>query len=105
MGAFKATLEELEDAHLLLHVVDIGNPRCEEQIRAVERILRDLDLHEVPRLLVFNKTDLVEPVIVTALCRRYEALPISARDRTTFAPLLGELEERFWGEDAFIEPS
>ncbi len=105
MGAFKATLEELEDAHLLLHVVDIGNPRCEEQIRAVERILRDLELHEIPRLLVFNKTDLVEPMIVTALCRRYEAIPVSARDRTTFLPLLGELEERFWGEEALNDPA
>ncbi len=72
MGAFKATLEELEDAHLLLHVVDIANPRCEEQIRAVERILRDLELHEIPRLLVFNKIDLVPAEIVAALCRRFD---------------------------------
>jgi GTP-binding protein HflX len=99
MGAFKATLEELEDAHLLLHVVDIANPRCEEQIRAVERILRDLELHEIPRLLVFNKTDLVPPEVVAAVCRRFEALPVSARDRTSFEPLLHELEERFWGPD------
>jgi GTP-binding protein HflX len=97
MGAFKATLEELEDAHLLLHVVDIANPRCEEQIRAVERILRDLELHEIPRLLVFNKVDLVPAEVVAAMCRRHEALPVSARDRTTFEPLLRELEERFWG--------
>jgi GTP-binding protein HflX len=97
MGAFKATLEELEDAHLLLHVVDIANPRCEEQIRAVERILRDLELHEIPRLLVFNKVDLVPAEVVAAMCRRHEALPVSARDRTSFEPLLRELEERFWG--------
>jgi GTP-binding protein HflX len=97
MGAFKATLEELEDAHLLLHVVDIANPRCEEQIRAVERILRDLELHEIPRLLVFNKVDLVPGDVAAAMCRRHEALPVSARDRMTFEPLLRELEERFWG--------
>ncbi len=71
----------------------------------MERILRDLELHEIPRLLVFNKVDLVEPLIVRALCRRYEALPVSARDRTTFTPLLNELEERFWGEENFPEPS
>ena len=100
LGAFKATLEELEDAHLLLHVVDIANPRCEEQIRAVERILRDLELHEIPRLLVFNKIDLVPAEMVTALCRRYEALPVSARERSSFAPLLRELEERFWGDES-----
>jgi GTP-binding protein HflX len=100
MGAFKATLEELEDAHLLLQVVDCANPRCEEQIRAVERILRDLELHEIPRLLVFNKIDLVPAEVVAALCRRYEAVPVSARDRASFDLLLRELEERFWGTDA-----
>lgn len=102
MGAFKATLEELEDAHLLLHVVDIANPRCEEQIRAVERILRDLELHEIPRLLMFNKIDLAPAETVAAVCRRYEALPVSARDRATFEPLLRELEERFWGDDELL---
>jgi GTP-binding protein HflX len=99
MGAFKATLEELEDAHLLLQVVDCANPRCEEQIRAVERILRDLELHEIPRLLVFNKIDLIPAEVVAALCRRYEGVPVSARDRASFEPLLRELEERFWGTD------
>ena len=46
-GAFKATLEELEDANLLLHVVDITNPRFEEQIAAVERILDQLELGHI----------------------------------------------------------
>ncbi len=101
MGAFKATLEELEDARLLVHVVDIANPRCEEQIRAVERILGDLELHEIPRLLVFNKIDLVPAEVAAAVCRRYEAIPVSARDRTSFTPLLNELEERFWGRDEY----
>ncbi len=103
MGAFKATLEELDDADLLLHVVDLSNPRFEEQIQAVERILQDLELDRIPRLLVFNKIDLVEPEEVAPFCRRFDALPVSARDRSTFAPLLAELERRFWpgeGEDA-----
>ena len=96
LGAFKATLEELEDADLLLHVVDLANPRFEEQVRAVEQILADLDLDRIPRLLVFNKTDLLPPDEVAALCRRFDGIPISARDRRTFAPLLNELEYRFW---------
>ena len=60
LGAFKATLEELVDASLLLHVVDLSNPRFEEQIRSVDRILHDLELHGIPRLLVFNKIDLID---------------------------------------------
>jgi GTP-binding protein HflX len=96
VGAFRATLEELEDAHLLLHVVDLSNPRFEEQINAVDRILRDLDLDHVPRLLVFNKTDLVPAEEIAPLCRRYDAIPVSARNPDSFGPLLAELEERCW---------
>ncbi|PLX84629.1 MAG: GTPase HflX [Desulfuromonas sp.] len=96
LGAFKSTLEELEDADLLLQVVDLSNPRFEEQIGAVERILEDLDLGRIPRLLVFNKTDLVPAEEVAPLCRRFQAVPISARERPTFVTLLAELEHRFW---------
>lgn len=96
LGAFKATLEELNDADLLLHVVDMSNPRFDEQIAAVERILRDLELDRIPRLLVFNKVDLCSSEEITPMCRRYNAIPVSARDRTTFRTLLDELEKRFW---------
>ena len=98
MGAFKATLEELADAHLLLHVVDIGNPRYEEHIRSVERILKDLGLEGTERLLVFNKIDRIPAEEVAPLCRRYDAIPVCARDPQTFAPLMQMMEERFWGE-------
>ena len=100
LGAFKATLEEMADADLLLHVVDLANPRFEDQINAVERILQDLQLDRIPRLLVFNKIDLLPPEEVQALCRRFDAIPISARDRRSFVPLLRELERRFWPEES-----
>jgi len=96
IGAFRATLEELEDADLLLHVVDCANPRFEEQIAAVEKILNDLDLGHIPRQLVFNKMDLVARQQVDALCRRFDAIAVSARDRKSFEPLLNLLEGRFW---------
>ena len=98
LGAFKATLEELADAHLLLHVVDLAKPRFEEQIRSVDRILRDLELHEIPRLLVFNKIDLVPGEEVEPYCRRFDAIAVSARNRESFSDLLCEMEERCWGE-------
>jgi GTP-binding protein HflX len=99
LGAFKATLEELADAHLLLHVVDISNPRFEEQIRAVDRILHDLELHRIPRVLVFNKIDLIPEEEISPYCRRFEAVAVSARKRETFSDLLREMEERCWGEE------
>ena len=99
LGAFKATLEELEDADLLLHVVDLSNPRFEDHIQAVERILGELELDRIPRLLVFNKTDQVPPEEVAPLCRRFEAVPVSALDRSSFDGLLAELQRRFWPDD------
>jgi GTP-binding protein HflX len=96
IGAFKSTLEELEDADLLLHVVDLSHPRFAEHITAVEAILEELELGQIPRLLVFNKVDRVPPSEIEPLCRRYAALPVSARDRKSFGPLLAELERRCW---------
>src|SRR5438067_1186135 len=57
VAAFRATLEELEDADLLLHVVDASDPRHDEQAQAVERVLSTLDVAATPRLLVYNKAD------------------------------------------------
>jgi len=101
-GAFTATLEELEDADLLLHVVDISNPRFEQQIASVEQILSDLDLGMIPRLLVFNKTDRIPSEEIAPYCRRFEAVPVSALDRKTFEPLMHEMADRFWPEE--MEP-
>ena len=59
VAAFRATLEELEQAALLLHVVDINHPNAAEQSEVVEKTLEELTLQEKPRLLVLNKADLV----------------------------------------------
>ena len=59
--AFRATLEELESADLLLHVVDMSHPRFEEQMEAVEGLLAELGLEGKPAVRVFNKQDRVEP--------------------------------------------
>jgi GTP-binding protein HflX len=108
MGAFKATLEELQDADLLIHLVDWSNPRFEEQVRQVEEILEDLDLSEKPRLLVFNKKDLLpamkkkDPLAfikARQAIRSYGAITVSAHDAATLSPLLEEMERRFWPEE------
>jgi GTP-binding protein HflX len=108
LGAFKATLEELQDADLLLHLVDCSNPRFEEQIEQVETILGELDLGEKPRLLVFNKSDLLsqlkksDPLTfmkVRQVSRRLQAISISAADRKSLEPLIDELQRRFWPDE------
>ena len=105
--AFRATLEELDQADLLLHVVDAADPAREQQIAAVETILGDLGLGETPRLLVLNKIDLV-PEEERAQLPRGErglpAVPISAQDRTTVAPLLESMETALWREGRVARP-
>ena len=94
MTAFKATLEELEDADLLLHIVDVLTPHFEQHIESVENILEELHLLDKPRLLVLNKTDKLEKGEAEKLARRYHAVAISALDSSTFQPLLNAIEER-----------
>jgi GTPase len=76
--AFRATLEELADADVLLHVVDASDPNLERKMDAVNRVLADLDLKSIPKLPVMNKADLVEPSVIDGLCQRYEAIAVSA---------------------------
>ncbi|MDD5204178.1 MAG: GTPase HflX [Desulfobacterales bacterium] len=102
MKAFAATLEELNDADLLLHVVDASSPRMEEQIKTVEGILEKLELRMIPTLLVLNKIDRVRPGEVQALARGYKGIPISAIDPKTFKPLLERMEKLLWPGHAIL---
>ncbi len=99
IGAFKATLEELEDADLLLHLVDLSNPRFDEQIKSVDKILDSLNLGTQQRLLVFNKIDKVPVEDLVHMCRRYDAVAVSALKRDSFEPLLDSMQQRFWPEE------
>ena len=92
MVAFRATLEELENANLLLHVIDISNPRYEEQINSVERILADLNLQKTTTIRVLNKMDLIDPQTSSRLSRQLRGTAISARSKSTLRPLVEKME-------------
>jgi len=96
MGAFRATLEELHDADLLLHVADLSSPTLERQVAAVEDILRELELDRLPRLLVLNKADLVDPAQATVVSVRLGGLAVSAVRPDTLIPLLDAAEKQLW---------
>ncbi len=108
LGAFKATLEEMRDADLLLHVVDASHPRFEDQIAQVRAILAELELGDKQELLVFNKADLLDDMRkkdmvaflkVRQSSRTQNSVTVSARDRKSLKPLMDELQRRFWPED------
>jgi GTP-binding protein HflX len=103
VAAFRATLEELADADLLLHVVDAADPRLEPKLEAVERLLAELHLEEIPRLLVLNKTDLLEPYEADALARRFSGVAVSAARRQGLAGLIHAAEERLGREKPLMK--
>lgn len=93
--AFRATLEELESADLLIHVADAGHPELDAHIRAVEDILREMDLHELPRLLALNKWETLDPDQALTLQNAYpQGIPVTARERTSLRPLVAAIVAR-----------
>jgi GTP-binding protein HflX len=90
--AFRATLEELESANLLLHVVDISNPQYSAQIESVEAILSDLNLEHTASIRVLNKMDLVNPAAIQNVSHALRGTAVSAKNESTLLPLIEQME-------------
>lgn len=90
--AFRATLEEIEDSDLVVHLVDVSHAGYEAQIAAVERILGDLDCGEIRRLLVFNKVDLLDEETLAERRAGREVVAVSALRRTGLTELLERID-------------
>ena len=88
VAAFRATLEELQDADLLLHVVDASHPAIDEHMRAVDELLGELQVADRPTLLAFNKMDRVEG----DLGARHGGVPISATTGSGIEELLKAID-------------
>jgi GTP-binding protein HflX len=96
LGAFRATLDEMQDADLILHVVDISNPRFEQQMESVDRLLEEIGLDQIAKLLVFNKVDLVNPHWAKVIAARFHGVLCSALRSESLGDLLKEIEKRIW---------
>ncbi|MDR2870376.1 MAG: GTPase HflX, partial [Deferribacteraceae bacterium] len=99
-GAFKSTLEELEEADLLLHVVDASSMYTRQHIQSVIAVLKELGLEEKPMIIVFNKIDLISDEAIELLRAEHagHAKPvfISARDKQTLVSLLQEMNHELF---------
>ena len=104
--AFRSTFEEAADADLLIHVVDAGDPARDEQVDTTLELLDELELSEIPRILVYNKSDLLPPGEVKRLARMYpEIVFVSATERETTRPLLAAIAEELadrWDKSARV---
>ena len=100
--AFRATLDELFEADILLHVIDASNAQFEDQIAAVEKILTDLEIHDRPTIRVLNKCDRVaDKELLKHLCRRLDAVAVSALDKKTLFALMEKIEAVLPRKDNF----
>src|SRR5216684_4168695 len=97
LAAFRSTLEEIAGSRLLIHLVDAANPRWEQQVASVDRILTELEFEKIPRLLVFNKVDLIDAESLRAMQRLagcedgVGCVAISALRTQTLLPMLGQI--------------
>ena len=96
VASFHATLEEVAQADLLLHVVDASHPQAEEHIAAVEGVLKILECSDKPTLMVFNKVDRFRDAVEREILlhKHPEAIALSARTGEGIAQLTGRVAER-----------
>ena len=98
--AFRATLEELSESQLLIHVVDISDPDAMEQISAVTETLDELELSDIPVVPVLNKVDQPhDNILRSALRHRYNAVCVSATQSETLRPLIGKIGEQLFPDN------
>jgi len=91
--AFRSTLEEVAESDLVLHVVDGAHPDPEGQIRAVRAVFADVGATEVPEIIVINKADAADPLVIkTLLAREPHAVVVSARTGEGIDELLSAIE-------------
>ncbi len=104
IASFRATLEEVVEADLLLHVIDAGHPDLESRLATVEEVLGELGVLEKPRIRVFNKIDTIEDAeVLRALEQRYgDGVFVSALSGG-LDPLTGEFERRLAGREVIAE--
>ena len=106
--AFKATLEEVVQADLLIHVVDVSHPQADEQIQSVDAVLKEIGAEGKPTLMVFNKIDQLngnQSVLTRFLERHPQGVPISAANGEGVPSLLAELGTQLRPIREFMELS
>ena len=94
LQAFKSTLEELNEADVLIHIIDVSNPAFPRHIKVVEDLLKELELDKIPCLKVFNKIDLIDDGEAEGLARQHGAVVLSALNPETFGVFLEKVQQK-----------
>jgi GTP-binding protein HflX len=104
VDAFRSTLEEVVDADLIVHVVDGSDEDPEGQLNAVREVLAEIGATSVPELVVINKADVADPIVVGRLLRNERgSVAVSARTGEGIDALMTRIEEDLPGPDVFVD--
>ncbi|OWZ84870.1 GTPase HflX [Natranaerobius trueperi] len=107
VAAFRATLEEVEEADLILHVIDASSNHMDEEIEAVEEVLKTLEIEKTPTIKVYNKIDQVNDPDPNLYSNYPYEIPISALNKQNFSELLKAIQtqlEKHWVRKYFEFP-
>ncbi|MER5737720.1 MULTISPECIES: GTPase HflX [unclassified Streptomyces] len=102
--AFRSTMEEVADADLILHVVDGSHPVPEEQLAAVREVFRDVGAVNVPEIVIINKADAADPLVLQRLLRvEKHSMAVSARSGEGIEELLALIDRELPRPEVEIE--
>ncbi|WP_294440111.1 GTPase HflX [uncultured Slackia sp.] len=102
--AFNSTLDEIRGADLILHVVDASSPERDRQMAAVDETLEQIGAHEIPRIIVFNKCDLIDDIEKQVLAARYpESVLVSAQTGEGTDALIKAIERAATASESTME--
>ena len=96
--SFKATLDDLSSADLLIHVIDAADPESDFKIQQVDLILKDLGIENIPQIRVLNKTDLIQNIELKPTNHEHPEIKISAETGDGLDDLKGQISQMLFGE-------
>lgn len=98
LQSFEATFEEVHDADLLIHLIDISNPNFEDHMAVVDDLLNKLTMSNIPQIKVFNKMENVEMDFVERTIRKHDGVAVTAMNRRTLMPVIDQIVANLWNE-------
>ncbi len=100
LQSFESTLEEVHDANLLIHLIDISNPSFEDHIQVVDELLCKLNLNNIPQIKVFNKSENVDGDFADRTSRKYSGFAVTAMKKNTLASLIEHIQNRLLNQQS-----
>ncbi len=105
LQSFEATFEEVHDADLLIHLIDISNANFEDHIEVVDDLLAKLEMNNIPQIKVFNKMENVDVEFIERTIRKHDGVAVTAMNRRTLMPVIDQIVANLWKDQPKLSKS